>query len=183
MSRRSSRSLPTMARRARRIVGGVAVDQHVDVGFDVVEHPPHHVTFALMGLAAHDGAGARAPPRRCGRSNYCRRHRPPPPAAPRGNRRPPWRPRALRCSRAPGPPPDGQRRSHFRQQHSPLDISSLGPFLAPCTRPVRRDQRRRDEPRPTAPACDPRYTCRVTIAFLCRPSCSGECLRGRRRPL
>ena len=45
-------------RRARRIVGGIAVDQDVDVGFDVVEHPPHHVTFALIGFASHDGAGA-----------------------------------------------------------------------------------------------------------------------------
>ena len=44
-------------RRARRVVGRVAVDQDVDVGFDVVEHAPHHVALALMRLAAHHGAG------------------------------------------------------------------------------------------------------------------------------
>jgi hypothetical protein len=42
---------------ARRVVRGIAVHQNVDVGFDVVEHPPHHMAFALIGLAAHDGAG------------------------------------------------------------------------------------------------------------------------------
>ena len=47
-------------RRARRVVGRVAVDQHVNVSFDIVEHPPHHVAFALVGLAADHGAGARA---------------------------------------------------------------------------------------------------------------------------
>ncbi len=44
-------------RGARRVIGGVAVDQHIDVGFDVIEHPPHHVALALIGLAANDGAG------------------------------------------------------------------------------------------------------------------------------
>jgi len=44
-------------RRARRIVGRIAVHQHVNIGFDVVEHAPHHVAFALMGLAADHGAG------------------------------------------------------------------------------------------------------------------------------
>ena len=43
--------------RARRVVGGIAVDQHVDVGFHVREHAPHHVAFALAHLAAHGGAG------------------------------------------------------------------------------------------------------------------------------
>jgi len=46
--------------RARCIIGRVAVDQHVEVGFDIIEHPPHHVTLALMGLAADHCA------RRCG---------------------------------------------------------------------------------------------------------------------
>ena len=44
---------------ARRIVGGVAVDQHVDVGVDVGEHAAHHVAFALPQLTAGDGAGLR----------------------------------------------------------------------------------------------------------------------------
>jgi hypothetical protein len=35
----------------------VAVDQHVDVGLDVVEHAPHHVALALVRLAADHGAG------------------------------------------------------------------------------------------------------------------------------
>ena len=35
-------------RRARRVVGRVAVDQHVNIGLDVVEHAPHHVALALM---------------------------------------------------------------------------------------------------------------------------------------
>ena len=43
-------------RRARRIVGGVAVDHHIDVGIDVGEHPPDHMALALMRLAAHLGA-------------------------------------------------------------------------------------------------------------------------------
>ena len=45
------------AARARRVVGGVAIDQHVDVGLDVGEHAPDHVAFALVRLAAHHGAG------------------------------------------------------------------------------------------------------------------------------
>jgi len=44
-------------RRTRRIVGRVAVHQHVNVGFDVVEHPPHDMAFALRGLAADHSAG------------------------------------------------------------------------------------------------------------------------------
>ena len=40
------------------VVGGVAVDQHIDISFDVIEHTPHHMTLALIGLAANDGAGA-----------------------------------------------------------------------------------------------------------------------------
>ena len=43
--------------RARRIVGGVAIDQHVDVGLDVGEHAPHHAALALALLAPDDGAG------------------------------------------------------------------------------------------------------------------------------
>ena len=53
--------------RARRVVGGVAVDQHVDVGLDIGEHAPHHAALALVLLAADDGAGLRARLRRCGR--------------------------------------------------------------------------------------------------------------------
>ena len=45
------------ARSARRVVGRIAVDQHVDIGFDVGEHAAHDVTLALALLAAHDGAG------------------------------------------------------------------------------------------------------------------------------
>jgi hypothetical protein len=45
------------AARAGRIVGRIAIDQHVDVGLDVVEHPPDHVAFPLIGLAANHGAG------------------------------------------------------------------------------------------------------------------------------
>ena len=47
-------------RRARRIIGGIAVDQYVDVGFDVVEHPPHDMTLALVVLAPDHGAGCCA---------------------------------------------------------------------------------------------------------------------------
>ncbi len=43
---------------AARIVGGIAVHQDVNVRIDVGEHPPHHVAFALMGLATDRGAGA-----------------------------------------------------------------------------------------------------------------------------
>ena len=92
-----------MARRARRIVGGVAVDQHVDVGVDVGEHAPHHVALALVRLAAHDGAGrARDLDGAVGRIvvvDVDRRR----PAARRGNRPRPCRWRLPRCSRAPAP--------------------------------------------------------------------------------
>ena len=60
---------------ARRVVGGVAVDQHVDVGLDVGEHAPHHVALALVRLAPDHRTGGARRPRRCGRSNCCRRHR------------------------------------------------------------------------------------------------------------
>ena len=43
--------------RARRIIGGVAIDQHVDVGIDIGKHSPDHMAFALPPLAAHLGAG------------------------------------------------------------------------------------------------------------------------------
>ena len=42
---------------AAGVVGGVAVDQHVDVGLDVGEHPPHHVALALVALAPDHRAG------------------------------------------------------------------------------------------------------------------------------
>ncbi len=42
------------ARRARRVIGGIAVDQHIDVGLDVGEHPAHDVALALPALATHD---------------------------------------------------------------------------------------------------------------------------------
>ena len=42
---------------ARRVVGGVAVDQHVEVGLDVGEHAPHHVALALALFLEHLGAG------------------------------------------------------------------------------------------------------------------------------
>ena len=51
-------------RRARRVVGGVAIDQHVDVGFDVGEHAPHHVALALALFLVDFGAGGAR--RRCG---------------------------------------------------------------------------------------------------------------------
>jgi hypothetical protein len=38
------------------VIGGVAIDQHIDVGIDVGEHAPHHVALALVNLAAHLGA-------------------------------------------------------------------------------------------------------------------------------
>ena len=42
---------------AGRIVGGIAINQHVDVGVNVGEHAPHHAAFALVLLAADDSAG------------------------------------------------------------------------------------------------------------------------------
>jgi hypothetical protein len=48
------------AGRTRRVVGRIAIDQHVDVRLDVAEHPPHHVALALIRLAANHGA---CPPR------------------------------------------------------------------------------------------------------------------------
>ena len=51
------------ARGARRVVGRIAIDQHVDVGVDIGEHAPHHVALALAAFAAHLGAGLA---RHCG---------------------------------------------------------------------------------------------------------------------
>ncbi len=45
------------ARRAGGIVGRIAIDQHVDIGIDIGEHPPHHVALALAAFAAHFCAG------------------------------------------------------------------------------------------------------------------------------
>ena len=42
--------------RARRVVGRVAVGEHIDVGIDIGEHAPHHVALALVGLAPHHRA-------------------------------------------------------------------------------------------------------------------------------
>ena len=42
---------------ARRVVGRVAIDQHVDVGLYVGEHAPHHVAFALALFLVDLGAG------------------------------------------------------------------------------------------------------------------------------
>ena len=47
------------APRARRVVGAVAVDEHIHLGLDVREHAAHDVAFALEGFAADDGAGLR----------------------------------------------------------------------------------------------------------------------------
>ena len=43
--------------RARGIVGGVTIDQNVEVRVDVGEHSPHHVALALMPFAPHQRAG------------------------------------------------------------------------------------------------------------------------------
>jgi len=48
-------------RRGRRVVGVVAVGQHVHVGLDVGEHPANDVALALQRLAAHHRAGLRRP--------------------------------------------------------------------------------------------------------------------------
>ena len=45
------------ARGAPGIVGRVAIDQHIDVGIDIGEHAPDHMSLALAALAAHGGAG------------------------------------------------------------------------------------------------------------------------------
>ena len=46
-----------MTARARRIISRVPIDQDVDVGIHIGEHPPHHVALALVHLAADEGAG------------------------------------------------------------------------------------------------------------------------------
>ena len=43
----------------RRVVGPVAIDQHIGVGLDIGEHPAHDVAFALAPLLPDGGAGAR----------------------------------------------------------------------------------------------------------------------------
>ena len=45
------------APRARRVIGRVAIDQHVDVGLDVSEHAPDHEALALAAFLEHLGAG------------------------------------------------------------------------------------------------------------------------------
>ena len=44
-------------RRARRVIGGIAVDQHVDVGFHVAEHAPHDMALALALFLKDLGTG------------------------------------------------------------------------------------------------------------------------------
>ena len=45
-------------RSTRSVVSSVAVDDHVDIGVDLAEHPSHDATFARARLAADDRAGA-----------------------------------------------------------------------------------------------------------------------------
>ena len=45
---------------ARRVVGRITVDQHVDVGLDVGEHAAHDMALALAALAAHLAPASRA---------------------------------------------------------------------------------------------------------------------------
>ena len=84
------------ARGARRVIGRIAVDQHIDVGIDVGEHAPHHMALALAALAAHLGASrARDLDGAILRivvvdEDLSRRQRT------CGNRRPRWRPRLPR---------------------------------------------------------------------------------------
>ena len=42
-----------------RRVGVVAVDEHVDVRLDLLEHAADDEALALLGDVPHDGAGAR----------------------------------------------------------------------------------------------------------------------------
>ena len=147
-------------RRARRVIGGVAVDQHIDVGFDVIEHPPHHVALALIGLAANHRACARAQPRPSGRWSYCRRRTRPPRAAPRGSRRPPWQWRVLHCSTAPEPPPDtGLRlRPRYALRCLTLPLSTAAPMNVIGAA---------ERPQPWRFYRATGGYCRLTIAFLC----------------
>ena len=72
-------------RRARRVIGGIAVDQHVDVGLHVGEHAPHHEALTLVLLARKPRRRPRARrPRYCP-SNCCRIRKSRPRAARRGS--------------------------------------------------------------------------------------------------
>ena len=44
-------------RSGRSVVSRIAIDHHIDVGFDVREHAADDVTLALQRLATNDGAG------------------------------------------------------------------------------------------------------------------------------
>ena len=54
---RAGEKLPDQARRRRRVVCAVAVDQHINVGFHIGEHSADDVPFALAALGSYDGAG------------------------------------------------------------------------------------------------------------------------------
>ena len=95
-------------RRARRVIGRVAVDQHVNVGIHVGEHAPHDIAFALVRFAAHERAGRRAPSAWCGRSSCCRRRRSRHSAKRRGNPPRSCRWRFPRCSKGSAPPRAGR---------------------------------------------------------------------------
>ena len=53
------------ARRTRRVVRRIAVDEHVDVGVDLAEHPPDYAALAGPRFCAHDSAGGLR--RKCSR--------------------------------------------------------------------------------------------------------------------
>ena len=45
---------------AGRIIGAIAIDQHIDAGIDIRKHPAHDMPFTLVALPANGGAcGAR----------------------------------------------------------------------------------------------------------------------------
>ena len=41
----------------RRVVGGISIDQHIEIGLNVAEHPPHHIPLTLARFVADYGTG------------------------------------------------------------------------------------------------------------------------------
>jgi len=70
------------ARSTCGVIGCVTIDQHINVGIDIGEHAPDHVSLALAAFPAHHCAGGACNLDGASFRVVCRRQRSSPSAAP-----------------------------------------------------------------------------------------------------